>query len=107
MNIQEEFNFLLRNLSEKNDEQGVENITKLRQALTNVIDSFITDFDKMSQDKNFSLPPIFTMISLYIEQYSDLFINQSIFDENIQINYSEYFNMNNRNIEQGLILCCC
>ena len=76
MNIQEEFNFLLRNLSEKNEEEGI--IIKLRKALTNVINSFITDFDKMSEknaQNKVHLPPIFTMISLYIEQYTELFIN--------------------------------
>lgn len=104
---QEEFNFLLRNLSEKNEEQGADNISKLRRALTNVIDSFITDFDKMSQDKKISLPPIFTMISLYIEQYSELFISQHAFDSKSQRNLNleaknPNLNMNHRNIEQGL-----
>lgn len=110
MNIQEEFNFLLRNLSEK--EQNVENIKRLRRALTNVINFFITDFDKMSESNpqnKVNLPPIFTMITLYIEQHTELFIHHDLFandaksqlNQNESISISQKNKMNQRNIEQG------
>ncbi len=102
MNIQEEFNFLLRNLSEKNgDNANSDNhIVRLRRALTNVINSFITDFDKMSQSNTQNkvhLPPIFTMISLYIEQYTELFISQDF-----QSGKISSLKKNQKTVEQGL-----
>jgi hypothetical protein len=101
MNIQEEFNFLLRNLSEKNGDNATtdNHVTRLRRALTNVINSFITDFDKISQNNTQNkvhLPPIFTMISLYIEQYTELFIFQGC-----QHGKIVSLKMNQKTIEQG------
>ena len=105
MNIQEEFNFLISNLSEKNEEQGADIIAHLRRALTNVINSFITDFDKMSQNSNQNkvhLPPIFTMIGLYIEKHTELFICQ---DGGIRKLLSEKspekVKINKKTVEQG------
>lgn len=113
MNIQEEFNFLLRNLSEK--EQNNENIIRLRRALTNVINSFITDFDKMSESNpsnKVNLPPIFTMITLYIEQHTELFIQHDSFandingisNQNESLSINQRNKMSKRNIEQGKIV---
>ena len=102
MNIQEEFNFLLRNLSEKNEEEGI--IIKLRKALTNVINSFITDFDKMSEknaQNKVHLPPIFTMISLYIEQYTELFINSHSSSSSHSRDQATQKVPGQKNVEQG------
>ena len=111
MNIQEEFNFLVRNLSEKNEEQGssTEIIARYRRALSNVINSFMTDFDKMSQKQDnlnkMHLPPIFTMISLYIEKYTELFICQTPVGstEMRSVKHSS-FKLNQKNVEQDLLI---
>ena len=48
MNFQEDFQYLLDNIKEKNEiDNG--NITRIRKALINVMNFFITDFDKSEQ----------------------------------------------------------
>jgi hypothetical protein len=45
MNFQEDFQYLLDNIKEKTEiDNG--NITRIRKALINVMNFFITDFDK-------------------------------------------------------------
>ena len=47
MNFQEDFQYLLKILTEKQENTvRNENIPRIRKALMNVMNSFITDFDK-------------------------------------------------------------
>lgn len=47
MNFQEDFQYLLKNLTEKQETE----ITRIRDALTNVMNFFITDFDKSKKKR--------------------------------------------------------
>ncbi|CAF0994244.1 unnamed protein product, partial [Brachionus calyciflorus] len=75
-NFQEDFQFLLKNLSDKNEnilteDELEENFSRTKYALVNVINIYITEFDKKYDSV---LTPLFHMIELYIKQYSELFI---------------------------------
>ena len=50
MNVQEDFQFLLNLLNEKKETSyGNENISRIQKAIVNVMNFFITDFDKSNR----------------------------------------------------------